>query len=68
MYFNLADFRGWLREQLAEKQLTVTELANMSRVHPNTIRNYLAGRCDPSYYNVRLIVQALGYELGAIPR
>jgi transcriptional regulator with XRE-family HTH domain len=68
MYSNLTNFAGWLRRELADRHWTVAKLAKVSSVHPNTIRNYLANRCEPSYYNVRLIVWALGYELGAVPR
>ena len=68
MYSNLTDFAEWLRKEIDSRHLNVTRLAKMSGVHPNTIRNYLAYRCEPSYYNVLLLVKALGYELGAIPR
>jgi hypothetical protein len=68
MYFNLTNFAGWLRKELEERHMTVSKLSKLSSVHPNTIRNYLAHRCEPSYYNVLLIVWALGYELGAIPK
>ena len=69
MYSNveiLGDFPEWLRTQLTDKNMKVARLSKLSGVHPNTIRNYLAGRCEPSYYNVILLVKALGYELGVV--
>lgn len=69
MYSNVEvinSFSEWLRNQLTSRKITVTRLSRISGVHSNTIRNYLAGRCEPSYYNVVLLVEALGYELGVI--
>ena len=68
MCSNLADFAGWLRQQMNEQKLNVTKLSVLSGVHPNTIRNYLAHRCEPTHYNVLLLVQALGYELEAVKK
>jgi transcriptional regulator with XRE-family HTH domain len=65
MYFNFAD---WLRNELLTRRMTVVKLATMSGVHPNTIRNYLSFRCEPSLYNVNLIVAALGYRLEVVKR
>jgi transcriptional regulator with XRE-family HTH domain len=69
MYSNvqkLGKFTWWLKLEMEKRNLTVTKLAQMSGVHPNTIRNYLAERCEPTLYNVDCIVIALGYELGVI--
>lgn len=68
MYSNMNNFGKWLSHQLNERNITVTKLSRVSGVHPNTIRNYLAGRCEPSFYNVVQIVKALGYELEAVKR
>ena len=71
MYFDaqkLGKFSWWLKLQLEERKLPVAKLGQMSGVHPNTIRNYLSGRCEPTLYNVDCIVTALGYELGVIKR
>jgi len=66
MYSNLDDFEKWLRHQMNEKSITVTKLSKISGVHPNTIRNYLAHRCEPTHYNVVLLVNALGYTVEAV--
>lgn len=63
MYFNFAD---WLRKELLTRHLTVAKVSAISGVHPNTIRNYLAFRCEPTLYNVNLIVVALGYTLEVV--
>ena len=63
MYFNFAD---WMRGELKTRRMTVAKLSAISGVHPNTIRNYLAFRCEPSLYNVNLIVAALGYTLEVV--
>jgi transcriptional regulator with XRE-family HTH domain len=68
MYSNLDNFSKWLSEQIDNQRLTITKLSKLSGVHQNTIRNYLARRCEPTLYNVRALVNALGYELGAIPK
>lgn len=68
MCSNLDDFEKWLRAKLDEQGMTVTKLSKLSGVHPNTIRNYLAHRCEPTFYNVLLLVKALGYEVEAIKR
>ena len=71
MYFNaekIDKFSEWLRCQLKTQHLSVTKLAMLSGVHSNTIHNYLAERCEPTLYNVRCLMKALGYELGAIPK
>ena len=59
-------FSYWLRNQIITRNFTITRLAKLSGVHPNTIRNYLAERCEPTFYNVTLLVNALGYDVGAI--
>lgn len=68
MCSNLAHFEDWVRLQLKEHNMSVSRLAKISGVHPNTIRNYLAGRCEPSFYNVVCIVTALGYDVMAVKR
>ncbi len=65
---NLINFEKWLSHQIKEQDITVTKLAKISGVHPNTIRNYLARRCEPTFYNVVLLVKALGFELEAVKR
>lgn len=66
MFSKLEDFTPWLEAQLEEKNLTVTKLAQISGVHTNTIHNYLYRRCEPTLYNARCIIEALGYDLGVI--
>lgn len=61
-------FSEWLRHELDTRQLSTTRLAQLSGVHPNTIRNYLAERCEPTLFNVQCVVNALGYDVGVIPR
>ena len=61
-------FSEWLRYELDSRPLTVARLAQISGVHPNTIRNYLAERCEPTLFNVQCIVNALGYDVGVVPR
>lgn len=68
MYSNIDNFAEWLGRQIKERNITVTKLSKISGVHPNTIRNYLAHRCEPTFYNVVLLVKALGYELEAVQR
>lgn len=68
MCSNMNNFGKWLSHQIKEQKITVTKLSKVSGVHPNTIRNYLAKRCEPSLYNVLLLVEALGYELEAVKR
>lgn len=68
MYSNLTDFAEWLQQRIDERHITVTRLSQISGVHPNTIRNYLAHRCEPTYYNVLLLVDALGYKLEAVKK
>lgn len=68
MFFNLNNFNAWLRNEMLDRNLSVKHLAKVSGVHPNTIRNYLTSRCEPSYYNVLLLIDALGYELVAVPK
>ena len=60
-------FSDWLNIELDSRHLTVARLSQISGVHPNTIRNYLAERCEPTLFNVRCIATALGYELAVIP-
>ena len=61
-------FSEWLRYELDSRQLSTAKLAQISGVHPNTIRNYLAERCEPTLFNVQCVVNALGYDVGVIPR
>jgi hypothetical protein len=61
------NFSEWLKSELDSRQLTVVRLAHISGVHQNTIRNYLAGRCEPTLFNVQCVVGALGYDVGVIP-
>lgn len=68
MYSNLTDFAEWLRQTMSEQGINVTKLSKISGVHPNTIRNYLAHRCEPTHYNVLLLVDALGYALEAVKK
>lgn len=71
MYSNVTKidrFSDWLREQLDTKNMPTARIAKLSGVHPNTIRNYLAGRCEPTLFNVMCIVNALGYDLGVIKK
>ena len=68
MYFNLTHFEDFVRLQLKSRKMSVSKLAKISGVHPNTIHNYLAGRCEPSFYNVLCIVSSLGYDVGAIKK
>lgn len=59
----LYNFADWLKSVLSENNISVVKLAKISGVHPNTIHNYLAERCEPSLFNVQCITNALGYEL-----
>jgi lambda repressor-like predicted transcriptional regulator len=68
MYSNLTDFEKWLSHEIKAQGINVRKLAKISGVHYNTIRNYLAHRCEPSFFNVLLIVKALGYEVEAVKR
>ena len=68
MCFNIDNFESWLSNEIRERNITVTRLSKISGVHPNTIRNYLAGRCEPTLFNVQCVVNALGYDVGVIPR
>lgn len=61
-------FSEWLKFELDSRHLSTTKLAQLSGVHPNTIRNYLAERCEPTLFNVQCVVNALGYDVGVIPR
>ena len=66
MFSNIDIFRKWLGDEIKAQGLSVAKLSKISGVHPNTIRNYLANRCEPTLYNAWLLVHALGYSLGAI--
>ena len=71
MYFEaekVERFSIWLAEQIKSQELNVTKLSRLSGVHSNTIRNYLAERCEPTLYNINCLLKALGYTFGAIPR
>lgn len=61
-------FSDWLKFELDSRNLTVARLAQISGVHPNTLRNYLAERCEPTLFNVQCIVDALDYKLAVMPR
>ena len=64
----LDKFSDWLREEIQRRGITVKRLADLSGVHPNTIRNYLAERCEPTLFNAECLTTALGYDLAVIPR
>lgn len=64
----LYKFSEWLKFELDSRNLAVARLAQISGVHPNTIRNYLAERCEPTLFNVRCLADALDYELAVVPR
>lgn len=68
MSFDMDNFANWLSKQLEDRSMSVTKLSKISGVHPNTIRNYLSNRCEPSFYNVVLIVKALGYKLEVVKK
>lgn len=68
MCSDLINFEKWLRHQLNEQKITVAKLSKISGVHPNTIRNYLARRCEPTFYNVLCLTRALGYDVMAVKR
>lgn len=68
MYFNLINFAEWLSAEIEKQHISVSKLSKISCVHPNTVHNYLSHRCEPTFYNVVRIVNALGYDVGAIPR
>jgi hypothetical protein len=60
----LDNFSYWLGHQLDMRRMTVVKLSKISGVHANTIHNYLAGRCEPTFFNAKCLVEALGYDLG----
>lgn len=62
MCFNLNIFDTWLRQEIRRQNIKVSELSKRSGVHPNTIRNYLTNRCDPTLCNILCLVNALGYD------
>lgn len=71
MYSNITNFgkfSDWLKKELKMQDLTPTKLAKISGVHPNTIHNYLAERCEPTWFNAECLINALGYDLAVIPR
>ena len=68
MYSNLNIFDTWLRDEMRRQEISVTKLAKISGVHPNTIRNYLANRCDPTRCNILCIVNALGYDAAVVSK
>ena len=68
MCSSIVNFEKWLSKQLKEQKLTVTKLSKISGVHPNTIRNYLALRCEPTFYNVLCLTRALGYDVMAVKK
>lgn len=68
MCSNLINFEKWLSHEMEAQDINAAKLSRMSGVHPNTIRNYLAHRCEPTFYNVLLLVRALGYEVEAVKR
>lgn len=66
--FSLNNFSRWLIEEMHEQDIKPDRLAKRSGVHPNTIRNYIHNRCDPTLFNACCIVNALGYDLVAIKK
>ena len=68
MCFNLNIFDTWLRQEIERQGITVAKLSKKSGVHPNTVRNYLANRCDPSLCNILCIANALGYEVMVVKK
>lgn len=68
MYFNLINFAEWLSTEIEKQHISVAKLSKISGVHQNTVHNYLSHRCEPTFYNVVRIANALGYEVGAIPK
>lgn len=64
----ISKFSEWLRYELDNRHLSITRLSQLSGVHPNTIRNYLAGRCEPTMFSAECLINALGYDLVVIPR
>ena len=64
---NLDDFTAWMISQMDAQGITVSQLSELSGVHPNTIRNYLRHTCGPTLYNVSCIAKALGYRLWVAP-
>ena len=71
MYSNaqkIYNFSDWLREEIERRDTTAAGLSKISGVHPNTIRNYLAGRCEPTLFNVECLINAFGYDLAVVPR
>lgn len=64
----IGKFSDWLKSQLESRNMSISRLAKISGVHPNTIRNYLSLRCEPTLYNVICLTHALGYDLGVIRR
>lgn len=68
MYSNLNKFEAWLISEMKKQELNAPKLSKISGVHPNTIRNYLAHRCEPSLYSVLCLVNALGYDVVAVKK
>lgn len=62
----LVKFSEWLRKEMKRQEMSSARLARLSGVHPNTIRNYLAERCEPTLFNVQCIVLAFGHDLGVL--
>jgi len=62
------NFSEWLKSELDSNHLTVARLAKRSGVHQNTVRNYLAGRCEPTLFSAQCVANALGYDVVVIPR
>lgn len=62
------NFSEWLREELHYREMTVVKLSKLSGIHANSIHNYLDHRCEPSLFSAHCIFNALGYDLGVMPR
>lgn len=68
MFSSVDMFEQWLEQEMKRQGIKVPKLSKRSGVHPNTIYNYLARRCDPTWYNACLLVNALGYNLEVVPK
>ena len=68
MYFRLNNFSQWLVNTMREQDIKVDRLAKRSGVHPNTIRNYIHNKCEPTLFNATCIVNALGYDMVAMKK
>ncbi|WP_040468564.1 helix-turn-helix domain-containing protein [Limosilactobacillus gastricus] len=55
---------GWTNVQkiISKRKITIAELARLSRVNENTLRNYKKGH-EPTFGNMVKIADALGVSL-----